>query len=107
MSTLLSPSLGGSDSMSMWKVNMSANQSGPPHVISSEQIWHVIVGKASIEVAGEVTRVASGDTIVIPPDAVRQVTALAETTFGVYGRADAKASALPADPNAITPPWMQ
>lgn len=106
MTTLMSPTLGGSESSSMWKVAMSRGQSGPPHVISSEQIWHVIVGRASIEVAGESATVGTGDTVAIQADAVRQVVALEDTIFGVFGRADARASAQPGDANSIVPPWV-
>lgn len=107
MTTLISPSLGGSDSTSMWKVSMSGGQSGPAHVISSEQIWHVIAGRASITVDGETLSVEAGDTLAIPRGAVRQVVAIENTLFGVYGDSDAKASAGPDDADAATPPWMR
>jgi quercetin dioxygenase-like cupin family protein len=106
MTTLMSPSLGGSGSTSMWKVTMAGGQSGPPHVISSEQIWHVITGRASIEAAGEVAEVEAGDTVAIPGGVMRQVIAREDTVFGVYGLANAKASAHPGEADAIIPPWI-
>ena len=106
MATLMSPSLGGSESSSMWKVTMSKGQSGPPHAISTEQIWHVIAGRASIDIAGHIANVEAGDTVAIQADVMRQVVALEDSVFGVSGRADAKACSRPGEANSITPPWI-
>ena len=62
MTTFASPTLGAAAS-ALWRVDMTPGSQGPSHTIDSEQIWTIIDGCATIEVADETHRVEAGDTV--------------------------------------------
>lgn len=72
MTTLASPTQGGTR-QSVWRVEMAPAASGPEHAFDTDQIWTVVDGGARIDLDGETVTVASGDTVIIPADAQRQV----------------------------------
>jgi quercetin dioxygenase-like cupin family protein len=74
MTTLASPTQGGAG-QAVWRVDMRPGQSGPLHAIDTEQVWTVLDGGASVELDGQVLTVAPGDTLILPADAPRRITA--------------------------------
>ncbi|GAB2588335.1 hypothetical protein GCM10027168_21400 [Streptomyces capparidis] len=72
MTTLASPTQGGSG-LSVWRVEMADGQSGPVHTCDVEQVWTCLAGAATVEVGERAHEVAAGDTLVLPPGAVRRV----------------------------------
>src|SRR5581483_367223 len=50
MMTLASPTLGPTDGLSLWQVEMDAGRSGPRHVFDSEQLWTVRQGRIVVDV---------------------------------------------------------
>ena len=74
MTTLASPSQGNA-AQAMWRVEMTPGHAGPLHGIDAEQVWTVLEGGASIEVGADVASLRPGDTIVLPADVSRRVTA--------------------------------
>lgn len=114
MTTLASSTQGGSR-IALWRVEMAPEASGPPHIFDTEQVWTVLDGGARIELAGDQLTVATGDTMILPADVLRQVFADAEQGFTaiVCASADAKiyptAEAPPAatsDDDKIVPAWI-
>ena len=89
MTTLASPSQGPTTELSMWLVEMRAGQQGPPHVFTSEQIWHLVEGEAEVAVGAEQLRLGPGDTVVLPAGIERQVSARTDAQLVVCGRGDA------------------
>ncbi|MEO9174316.1 MAG: cupin domain-containing protein, partial [Gaiellales bacterium] len=89
MTTLASPTLGPSDGPSLWLVTMVAGSAGPLHVFDSQQIWSVLEGTASIAIEGVAHELATGDTIVVPANAPRRVSAPVAARLVVCGRGDA------------------
>lgn len=106
MTTLASPSLGATEVLSVWRVEMAAGSSGPTHRIDSEQVWTVLSGAARVlAVDGEVA-VEAGDTVVLPAGLDRTIVADASFVALVAGRGDARAQ-VPGEPeDRGTPPWM-
>jgi quercetin dioxygenase-like cupin family protein len=92
MTTLMSPTLGMSETISMWEVEMSAGACGPEHVFDSEQAWTVIEGDLNITVGSENTTLGPGDTIVLPAGETRQIRAISglRTLVCGYGNAIAQ-----------------
>lgn len=88
MTTLASPSL-GSHELVVWRVEMAAGSSGPPHQIHGEQVMVVLDGAVTVQIGDDHLRASVGDTLVLPADTVRQViapdgaTALVTSTVGV------------------------
>ncbi len=77
MTTLASPSQGQA-TISVWRVEMRPGQAGPLHGIDAEQVWAVLMGGASVLLGPDIVTVGPGDTIVMPADMPRRVTADAQ-----------------------------
>ena len=75
MTTLASPTQGGA-TQPIWRVDMRPASSGPTHAIDAQQVWTVLDGGATVEIDGTVVAISTGDTIVIPADVRRRITAL-------------------------------
>lgn len=74
MTTLASPTLGGAG-RSLWRVEMRPGAKGPEHTFDVEQVWTVLEGAADAGLDGQRLRVEAGDTLVLPADQPRQLTA--------------------------------
>ena len=102
MTTLASPTQGGSQ-LAVWRVDMVPGAEGPPHVFSTDQVWTVVGGRARIALAGEEVAVGEGDTVIMPADTDRQITADAERGFAAIVCAPASTRIYPRQPNAGVP----
>jgi quercetin dioxygenase-like cupin family protein len=106
MTTLASPELSGSQSLSLWTTTMEAGSAGPVHRFQQEQIWMLTGGRAVIEIDGQAWSLEAGDTLTIPGQQQRQVRATTRCTFTVCGFADAPVSVPGEEPPRPTPPWI-
>ena len=106
MRTHASPTLGATAGLSMWQVEMAAGASGPLHVFDSEQIWTVIDGELSVAIDGRNEILGRGDTIVIPEELERQVSALTKVRLLVCGHASASARVPGEAVPRGTPAWI-
>jgi quercetin dioxygenase-like cupin family protein len=106
MRTHASPTLGATVDLSMWDVQMTAGAAGPLHVFDSEQIWTVLDGEVSVAIDGRNEILGPGDTIVIPAELERQVSAVTNVRLLVCGHARASAR-VPGEPEPRgTPAWV-
>jgi len=106
MTTLASPTLGTSDGLSLWQVEMSAGASGPRHAFDSEQLWTVQAGRVVVEAGGESCRLEQGDTVLLAAGVERQIHAATDVRILVCGHGRAIVS-VPGDPAPRgTPPWI-
>ncbi|WP_243879364.1 VOC family protein [Streptomyces sp. KS 21] len=87
MTGLAAPSRGSTE-LSTWTVAMEAGRSGPEHSVSREQVWTVTAGVLEVTCGGRTEKVAAGQTLVLPPDALRQVHAPQAAEAHVAMRAD-------------------
>ena len=106
MTTLASPTLGATASLSMWQVEMAAGAQGPRHVFDSEQVWTVLEGQLAAVVAGEENELRAGDTVVLPAGAERQLSATTDVRMLVCGHGDATARVPGEHASRGTPPWI-
>jgi quercetin dioxygenase-like cupin family protein len=100
ITTLASPTQGGADHV-LWRVDMAAGQAGPPHAFDTEQLWTLLVGGATVELDGETFVLTPGDTMVLPADAPRRVSADPTTGLTAIVAAPAGTRAYSAD-SAVT-----
>ena len=107
MTTLASPTQGGA-ATSLWRVDLSGRQSGPPHIFNVEQTWHLISGAATVAVDGHSFELAAGDTLVVPPGATRQVSTAGGAAFIVSGASAGRATPVTAEGpgNPVAPAWI-
>lgn len=105
MTTLASPTLGGTTALSLWRVSLAAGSTGPLHRIDSEQIWTLLSGEATCTVDAVVYSLHAGDTIPVSGTLLRQFAAITDTVFIVCGDSRARATT-PASDTAVTPPWI-
>jgi quercetin dioxygenase-like cupin family protein len=106
MTTLASPSLSGTETLSLWRTEMPAGNTGPLHVFDSEQVWTALTGELDIALDGHPNRVSAGDTLSIPAGVERQVTAIVDTTCLVCGSGDAVVSVPGTNRPQTTPDWI-
>jgi quercetin dioxygenase-like cupin family protein len=102
MTTLASPTQGGAG-QSVWRVDMRPGQAGPRHAIGAEQIWTVLDGGAAVDLDGQVLTVGSGDTLILPADAPRRVSADSATGFAAIVAAPAGSRAYVLDGTRVAP----
>ncbi|WP_234321209.1 VOC family protein [Streptomyces katrae] len=87
MTGLAAPSRGSTE-LSTWTVAMEAGRSGPEHSVSREQVWTVTAGVLEVTCGGRTEKVAAGQTLVLPPEVLRQVHAPQAAEAHVAMRAD-------------------
>lgn len=106
MTTLASPTLGGSETMSLWTVAMEQAARGPLHAFDSEQVWSVLEGEIVFSVDGVDRGLVAGDSIVIPAGTMRQVTAKTAAKLIVCGSGLAIVSVEGEAESRGTPAWV-
>jgi quercetin dioxygenase-like cupin family protein len=106
MTTFASPTLGGTEALSLWRVAMAAQARGPAHWFDSEQIWTITKGEVDI-VGGEQTlELRAGDSVVLEADFERRIEARTEAEMIVCGYGDARVTASGEAEDRGTPPWV-
>jgi quercetin dioxygenase-like cupin family protein len=108
MTTLASPTQGGTKALSLWRVAMTAGQRGPNHSFDVEQAWHLLEGSAELSVDGKAVEVSVGDTVIVPAGVPRQIGTGSGAAFVVCGVADGSATPISADGpgEAVAPAWI-
>ncbi|WP_433335432.1 cupin domain-containing protein [Spirillospora sp. CA-294931] len=99
MTTLASPTQGGA-ATAVWHVDMKPGRVGPFHAFDAETVWTFLGGQATIALDGRTFDVAAGDTVVMPADAPRRLTAADD---GFTALVTAPAGAKVYNPDEITP----
>jgi quercetin dioxygenase-like cupin family protein len=102
MTTLASPAQGGAG-QAVWRVDMRPGQAGPLHAIDTEQVWTVLEGGAAVELDGQVLTVGPGDTLILPADAPRRVSADPAAGFAAIAVAPAGTRAYTLDGTRVAP----
>ena len=81
----------------------AAGRSGPLHGIDTEQVWTVLSGGATVDLPGGAVTVQPGDTVVIPADAPRRITADPSAGLIAVVVAPAGMRAYPLDGTVVPP----
>ena len=102
MTTLASPTQGGAG-QAVWRVDMRPGQAGPLHAIDTEQVWTVLDGGATVELDGQALTVGPGDTLILPADAPRRVSADPVAGFAAIAVAPAGTRAYTLDGTRVAP----
>ncbi|MFD5099169.1 VOC family protein [Streptomyces albidochromogenes] len=105
MTRLAAPSRGSAE-LSTWTVAMDAGATGPEHSISREQIWTVTAGALEVTCDGRTEKVLAGQSLILPPAAVRRIHAPERAEAHVAMRADGVAS-VPGTEGTRELPWAR
>ncbi|GAA3535689.1 cupin domain-containing protein [Nocardioides daeguensis] len=108
MTTLASPTQGGSELLSLWRVDMAAGQRGPEHSFDVEQAWHLLEGAATLVLDAQPVDLAPGDTVVVPAGTPRQIGTTSGAVFVVTGPAAGLATPLgDGAGEPVAPAWIR
>ncbi|RFU40514.1 cupin domain-containing protein [Actinomadura logoneensis] len=73
MTSLATPTQGGTGRLAVWRVDAVPGVTGPLHVFDQESVWTFLSGAVSFAVGDDKVDLAAGDTIVIPADVTRRM----------------------------------
>jgi quercetin dioxygenase-like cupin family protein len=74
MTTLATPTQGGTEGIAVWRVDATPGRTGPLHAFDTEQVWTFLDGAATIDLDGRELKAGAGDTVVLPADGRRRMT---------------------------------
>lgn len=106
MTTLASPTLGSTQDLSLWRVEMADAATGPVHAFDSEQVWTVLDGSLEVQAGDQARQVAAGDTVVFPAGVTRQIRAVGPVTALVAGYGTARVQVTGEAEDRGTPAWI-
>jgi len=106
MTTLASPTLGSTQALSLWRVEMADSATGPEHAFDSEQVWTVLDGSLEVQADDHEQQVATGDTVVFPAGVTRQIRAVGPVTAIVAGYGAARVQVAGEAEDRGTPAWI-
>jgi quercetin dioxygenase-like cupin family protein len=104
MTTLASPTQGCA-ATAVWRVDMQPGQRGPLHAVDTEQVWTVLDGRARVVLGADAIDIGPGDTLVMPADVPRQITADAAAGVVLIGIAPAGVRAYVSDGSTVDANW--
>ncbi|TDD86074.1 cupin domain-containing protein [Actinomadura rubrisoli] len=119
MTTLATPTQGGTSGIAVWRVDMAAGKTGPRHAFDTEQVWTFLEGSATVDLDGRELEIGPGDTVVLPAGAARQMTSDPGTGFAAVVAApagclvydpdgavdDGRCAIAPQGDQRLVPPW--
>ncbi|MFI0417425.1 cupin domain-containing protein [Spongiactinospora sp. 9N601] len=107
MTTLATPSQGGTAGLAVWHVEFAPGRRGPEHAFDTEQVWTFVAGTATVDLPTGTLTVEAGDTLVIPADQFRQMTADPERGFTAIVAAPAGTRVYTPADERIVPLWAR
>lgn len=71
----------GARQIEMWRGRMEAGAATPPHRHSGEEVVLILSGSGRATVEGQEVRYTTGDTLILPANAVHQIFAESDSEF--------------------------
>jgi quercetin dioxygenase-like cupin family protein len=104
--SLVSPSRGGSRN-AVWTVCIDTNSPGVPHVLSDEETFVCLSGRAVAQIGHERHELYEGCALLVPPHTAFSLTKVGEQAFRAVVVLPAAATVRIGDGEWFTPPWAQ
>ncbi len=104
---LVSPSRGGSSDVAVWRIRMTAGTLATAHSVSRTEVFVATAGSAEVRMAGLTESVVAGDTLVVPPDTVFELSTPGEDDFEAVVCFPSGGQAAMPGTEPFTPPWSQ
>jgi quercetin dioxygenase-like cupin family protein len=106
MTTYASPSLTGSD-VAVWRAELPAGSSGPPHSVDTEQVVVALEGTPVVTLGGDTRTLAPGDALILPAGAERQISNPAGHSAATLTAALPGGHATPQGKDPVPIPWAR
>lgn len=71
----------GSTQTSLWRVDLAPGTDVPGHILDGEEIFHALGGTLLATVDGERQTVQAGDTLIVPPGSLLQISVPPDARF--------------------------
>ncbi len=104
--TLAAPSRGSTDT-SVWKVEIRPGTPATPHSLTRQEVFVVLRGTASVQIAGEARQARAGDAIVVPADAEFELANAGSDSLELLCCMPVGGQARLADGCTFVPPWAE
>lgn len=102
--TLVAPST-GSREMSVWRVEIASGSEPTPHLVTREEVFLVLTGRARIHLEGEVSEAGPGDAIVVPAEKLFALSNAGEDVLTMFACLPVGGQARLPESEPFTPPW--
>ncbi len=97
----------GSTEVSTWRVELGADTATPVHIIDREQVWMPLSGEFEVVVEGKTEQAKSGQAVVVPAGAVRQIKAVGGPAEALVAMVVGGKAMMPGSENKIPLPWAE
>lgn len=105
--SLATPSRGGTDTTSVWRVVIAPGTTPTPHALTREEIFVVLRGRAEVTIDDARETAGTGDTIVVPADVAFVLDNSGTEPLELMCCLPVGGQARLADGTLMTPPWAQ
>jgi quercetin dioxygenase-like cupin family protein len=104
--SLATPSRGSTDT-SVWIVEILPGIPAAPHSLTRQEVFVVLEGTASVQLAGQADQAAAGDVIVVPAETEFELANAGTGLLRLMCCLPAGGQARLPDGSTFTPPWAQ
>lgn len=104
--SLATPSRGSTDT-SVWIVEIQPGTPAAPHSLTRQEVFVVLEGTASVQLAGQADQAAAGDAIVVPAGTAFELANAGPGPLRLVCCLPAGGQAQLPDGSTFTPPWAQ
>ena len=105
--SLATPSRGGTDDTSLWRVSIAPGTPPTPHSLTREEIFVVLSGSADVIIDASRATARAGDAIVVPPGVPFRLANAADEPLELLCCLPVGGQARLDDGTQFTPPWAQ
>lgn len=103
--SLASPSRGTSTDVALWRLTMAPRNPATAHSVTRIELFTVLAGAPHVRVGGEDHHLAPGDTLVVPADAVFELSNPGDEVFEAIVAFPAGGQAAMPGTDPFVPPW--
>ncbi|MFJ9521182.1 cupin domain-containing protein [Kitasatospora sp. NPDC101801] len=95
----------GSAELCAWRLDVPAGTRGTAHIVSHEEIVHLLAGAPDVVLDGERSTLAPGDTVIVPAGSSFCLDNPGESAATAWVTTSVGLSATLADGTVLAPPW--
>ena len=102
------PSLGRSQELAAWRVEVPPGSPGVPHTVTREEVLYLLSGTLLVSIGdGPAIQSKPGDAVVVPPGARFKIENPGDEPASAWVTTSAGLEATLPDGSTISPPWVR